>query len=302
MPDASAISVLMTVYNSRTYVAEAAESILAQSFRDFEFIIIDDGSTDDSLAILKTLAEKDQRIRLISRPNTGLARALNEGIDLAKGEFIARMDADDIATPDRFEKQIAYLRSHPDCVIVGSRAMNIDPYGMTLLPRDVKLTHEEIDAELMQGKGGAMIHPTVMMRRQAVLAAGKYRHEYNTLEDLDLFLRLSERGKLANLPETLLHYRQHLQSIVRTKQEEQNSKRRKLMEETYARRGKGKPDESTYNRPVPTRGVAQLREWAWFALKNGKLPIARKHARAALKMSPLSTDSWRLMYCCWRGR
>lgn len=301
MPDAPAISVLMTVYNSRTYVAEAAESILAQTFRDFELLIIDDGSTDDSLSILKSLADKDSRIRLVSRPNTGLARALNEAIDLAKGEFLARMDADDIAMPDRFEKQIAYLRSHPNCVAVGSRAMNIDPYGMTLLPRDVKLTHEEIDAELMQGKGGAMIHPSVMMRRDAVIAAGKYRHEYNTLEDLDLFLRLAERGELANLADTLLNYRQHLQSIVRTKQDEQNSKRRKLMEETYTRRGRGKPDESTYNRPVPTRGVAQLREWAWFALKNGKLPIARKHARAALKMSPLSMDSWRLMYCSLRG-
>jgi glycosyltransferase involved in cell wall biosynthesis len=302
MPDRPAISVLMTVYNSRQYVAEAAQSILDQTFRDFEFIIIDDGSSDDSLAILKQLAETDSRVRLVSRPNTGLARALNEGLDLAESEFVARMDADDVSLPQRFEKQIAYLRSHPDCVAVGSQAVNIDPYGMPLLRRDVKLTHDEIDAELMQGKGGAMIHPAVMMRRDAVLAAGKYRHEYNTLEDLDLFLRLAERGKLANLPDVLLHYRQHLQSIVRTKQDEQKSKRRRLMEETYARRGRGTPNESTYNRPVPTRGVAQLREWAWFALKNGKLPIARKHAKAALKMSPLSIDSWRVMYCAWRGR
>ncbi|HTL31419.1 MAG TPA: glycosyltransferase, partial [Tepidisphaeraceae bacterium] len=196
MPDRPAISVLMTVYNSRQYVAEAAQSILDQTFRDFEFIIIDDGSSDDSLAILKQLAETDSRVRLVSRPNTGLARALNEGLDLAESEFVARMDADDVSLPQRFEKQIAYLRSHPDCVAVGSQAVNIDPYGMPLLRRDVKLTHDEIDAELMQGKGGAMIHPAVMMRRDAVLAAGKYRHEYNTLEDLDLFLRLAERGKL----------------------------------------------------------------------------------------------------------
>src|SRR5688572_25740567 len=114
------VSVVMTVYNTERYVREAVESILGQTFRDFEFIIIDDGSTDSAPAILREYADRDPRIRLVSRPNTGIVRAANEGIALARGNYLARMDSDDVALPHRFEKQVRYLNEHPACVLVGA--------------------------------------------------------------------------------------------------------------------------------------------------------------------------------------
>src|SRR5436305_1519215 len=124
-----AISVLMPVFNARRYVAEAIRSIQRQSFDQFQFIIVDDGSTDGSSNIIQSLARTDTRIRVIAGPNRGIVKALNNGLDFCDGEFIARMDADDLATPDRFQKQLAYLKGHDDCVAVGSRVLLIDDQG-----------------------------------------------------------------------------------------------------------------------------------------------------------------------------
>ena len=126
------ISVLMPVYNAERYVAKAVESILAQTCADFEFVIIDDGSTDGSHALLKQYAERDHRIRLISRANTGHVIALNQMLEIASGRYIARIDADDIALPDRFARQVGYLESHGDCVAVGSYVWLIDAAGRSL--------------------------------------------------------------------------------------------------------------------------------------------------------------------------
>src|SRR5438067_12011849 len=115
-----AISVIMSVYNAEAFLEAAVQSVLMQSFSDFEFIIIDDGSTDRSNQILQDYARKDNRVRLISRPNKGLTASLNEGLKLARGEFIARMDADDVAAPDRFKIQVEYLRDHPEVSVRGS--------------------------------------------------------------------------------------------------------------------------------------------------------------------------------------
>ncbi|MBI5094602.1 MAG: glycosyltransferase family 2 protein [Candidatus Hydrogenedentes bacterium] len=111
---APAVSVVMSVYNGERYLAEAIESILGQTYRDFEFIIIDDGSTDESLKIVEGYASRDNRIRLVSRPNRGLAAALNDGIEIARAPIIARMDADDVSLPKRFEKQMLYMAQHPE--------------------------------------------------------------------------------------------------------------------------------------------------------------------------------------------
>src|SRR5688572_12730012 len=130
MSGSPTVSCVMTVYNTAPYLREAVESILGQTFTDFEFIIIDDGSTDASPQILSDYAERDARIRLVSRPNTGIVKAANEGIGLSRGKYLARMDSDDVALPHRFATQVKYLDEHPDCVLVGSAAMFIDPYGV----------------------------------------------------------------------------------------------------------------------------------------------------------------------------
>ena len=146
------ISVCMAVYNAERYVAEAVESILNQTFGDFEFLILDDGSTDGSLDILRRYAERDPRIRLTSRPNQGLVASLNELVDQARGEFIARMDADDVSLPERFQREVDYLRDHPECVLVGSRVRLIDPDGDPLCDWCTMQEHEAIDAFYLRGQ------------------------------------------------------------------------------------------------------------------------------------------------------
>src|SRR5687768_11090116 len=126
------ISVVMSVYNAGRFLRPAVDSILAQTFSDFEFIIIDDGSTDRSPDVLREYAARDGRIRLTVRPNRGLTRTLNEAIKQARGEFVARMDCDDVALPDRFEKQLAYLRADPTIVCVGGYFELIDGKGRLL--------------------------------------------------------------------------------------------------------------------------------------------------------------------------
>jgi glycosyltransferase involved in cell wall biosynthesis len=291
----------MPVYNADDFVREATESILQQTFTDFEFIIIDDGSTDKSREILEELARRDTRIRLVSRPNTGYTIALNEALQLARAQYVARMDADDISMPDRFEKQVKYLRTHPDCVLVGSRILTIDPFGSPLYEPRHKLVHEAIEAELLAGVGWAIVHPASMMVREQIEAVGGYRAEMEPSEDLDLFLRLSERGKIANLPEVLLRYRQHVKSVNHTRYEEQNHATRRIVTEAYQRRGITLPKDWT----LPKREMLPMQKeidmWAWVALKNGNVSAARRHAMSLVRMAPFSLNSWRLMYCALRG-
>jgi glycosyltransferase involved in cell wall biosynthesis len=297
-----AISVVMSAYNAADYLRESIDSILAQTFGDWEFIIIDDGSTDETLAILRQYESREKRFRIISRPNTGLTKALNEAVAAARGEFIARMDADDISLPQRFEKQIAYLRASPDCVLLGAQIELIDPLGLKIALDHRKLNHDEIEAELLAGKGGSVVHPACMMRADAVRKIGGYREHYNNSEDLDLFLRLAEVGRIANLPDVLLKYRRHPQSVSHQKYENQWKLKKQIVAEAYQRRGMKMPDDWTFTPWKPKPVVTQLKEWAWMALKAGKVHAARKHAMSVFKKAPFSVDSWRLIFCAMRGR
>jgi glycosyltransferase involved in cell wall biosynthesis len=299
---APAVTVLMTVYNAGRYLAGSVESILSQTFRDFEFLIIDDGSTDDSAAILRRFAAADARVRLVSRPNTGIVGALNEGLGLARAGLIARMDADDLAMPERLERQVAYLRAHQECVAVGSRVLAVDPAGDPLCDWTCEESHEEIESLLLdEGRGAGIIHPAVMFRRDAAAGVGNYRDR--AAEDKDLFLRLAEVGRLANLPEVLLHYRQHQDSLCHGAHNDWLPRSIRLtLEEAYRRRGL---DPSRVPIPGPrTRLTAPDRHlaWGWLALGSGYAPTARKHALSRLRMAPLSSASWRLLYCTLRGR
>jgi glycosyltransferase involved in cell wall biosynthesis len=291
----------MPVYNAEAFVGQAVDSILTQSFDDFEFIIINDGSTDGTAEILEDRARRDARIRLVTRPNTGYTKALNEALSLARGQFIARMDADDISLPTRFQKQVDHLKAHPDCVLVGSRIMTIDPFGLPLYEPNHKLVHDEIEQQLLAGVGWAIVHPASMMVRDQISALGGYREAMEPSEDLDLFLRLAERGKIANLPDVLLQYRQHVKSVNHTRYEEQNSATRTIITEAYQRRGISLPA----GWKPPKRDMLPVRKeidmWAWVALKNGNVTVARKHAFSLIKLAPFSLNSWRLMYCAIRG-
>ncbi len=295
------ITVLMPVYNGGSYLSEAVESILAQTFGDFELIVVNDGSTDRSEKILRHYADRDPRIKLISRPNTGIVGALNDGLAEAKGEFLARMDADDICLPHRFQTQIDFLKAHPDVLAVGSRVMLIDPYGSPICASDHKLEHADIDQQIMRGNGYALVHPTAMIRREAIERIGRYRKALQWVEDLDLWLRLAEIGKLANVPDVLLKYRKHPNSVNRTRRALQITLANTAMREAYERRGIEPPADWEYQAPQERSREEELRLWAWKAMKHGNVPAARRHAVALWRVAPLSKESWRTLFCTMRG-
>lgn len=210
MPSAPAISVAMSVYNGERFLDAAIESIRAQTLSNFEFLILDDGSADSSREIIARHANQDSRIKSILRGNRGLVASLNQLLAVTSAPLVARMDADDVALPERFARQAAFLAAHPDHGVVGSWTIDIDEHDHVLahasqIP-DHPCTHDQVLANIETG-GPLLAHPTVMYRRDVVLAAGGYHAAFRHCEDYDLWLRLANRTRMANLPERLLRYR-----------------------------------------------------------------------------------------------
>lgn len=292
------ISVLLPVYNAQRYIAEALESVLNQTFTDFECLVIDDGSIDRSLQILQRYAAQDPRIRLTSRPNQGFVKTLNEMLAQAKGEFIARMDADDIALPERFAHQVQFLREHPEVVCVGGAQDWIDEAGRLLIDHQEAAHDAEIQQQLLSGRT-AINHPSALMRRQALLQIGGYDEAMYPSEDLDVWLKLGEIGRLANLEETVLKYRQHSQSISERQQDEQTKKRRSACEQAWQRRGiQGHFEETEPWRPVdrPTRYRYMLR-YGWWFFNTGQRYAAILYGFRAIQALPAALEGWKLLAC-----
>lgn len=197
------VSVLMPVYNVQDHVSEAVDSILNQTFKDFEFIIIDDASTDSTFEIINSY--KDERIVLLkNETNIGLAASLNKGIKIAKGEYIARMDGDDISMPKRLEKQVDYLDKHPEVGVLGTY---IKLFGSVSTINKYFL--KDIECKLQLLFGVPFAHPTVVFRKVIFTSSNLYYdeslHQYG--EDYDLWFKLSKFTNFANLPSILLKYR-----------------------------------------------------------------------------------------------
>jgi glycosyltransferase involved in cell wall biosynthesis len=208
------ISVLMPVYNNDRYLVEAIESILNQTVTDFEFIIVDDGSTDQTSTILTSYESRDPRIRVVRQKNGGIVSALNTGIAFCRGEYIARMDGDDISYPNRFSLQMDYLDNNPDCVVVGGVFMSIDEAGNRLWP--YRFARNKVTSfRTFPIQVALTVHPLAMIRKEALIALGGYRATFPHAEDYELFLRISKYGRVHNLDEILLSYRNHPQSISR---------------------------------------------------------------------------------------
>ena len=205
------ISVLMPVYNAEKYMEESIESVLNQTFRDFEFIIINDGSNDSSLSLLKKYKKKDKRIIILdNKKNLGLHISLNRGLNIAKGKYIARMDADDISLRDRFMIQFDYMEKHPEIFLIGGSAIIIDENGEkmgALLKGD---NPNRIRKKLQ--KSNPLIHPSIIFRNTHEFF---YREKFVCSEDYDLYLRMISKGKmLQNIEPFLIRYRISKNSFV----------------------------------------------------------------------------------------
>lgn len=200
------VTVLMPVYNAEKFLAEAIDSILSQSFTDFEFLIIDDGSTDNSASIVRSYS--DSRINLVqNEKNLGITKTLNKGIEIASGDLIARMDADDISYPDRLAQQHEYLTDHLDCCLVGTKVRIISEDGKSSWIDDSKAEYTYYNLAFHC----SIYHPTVMFRKEIVTKAGGYVLPY--AEDYELWCRLVKNNKLHVLPQVLLDYRMASSSI-----------------------------------------------------------------------------------------
>ena len=205
------VSVVMPVYNSELHLAEAIESILAQSFTDFELIIVDDGSRDGSPAIIRAYAERDPRIRIIRlAENAGEGPARSAGLAAANGEYLAGQDSDDISLPERLDKQARVLQSSPEIGVVGVYTCVVSEDLQPIFQREPAERHAEIVLDHFLGFLSApFTHASLMMRRQLLLEAGGYDQSLRRSIDCDLMTRLLGRTQFTNIAESLYLYRQH---------------------------------------------------------------------------------------------
>lgn len=196
------VTVLIPAFNAERFIGSAVQSILDQTFTDFELLIVNDGSTDDTIGVVRRF--EDPRLRLVDQDNKGVAGALNRGLAEAQGDLIARMDADDIAYPARLERQVTFLDENPRLSVVGSSYRMVQQDGSLIT--HVRVVQRPFDVRRDLQARCPLGHPTVMYRRSAVLAVGGYSPEWEPAEDWDLWWRLRGYG-IANLPDTLLDYR-----------------------------------------------------------------------------------------------
>jgi len=222
----------MSVYNGQEHLREAVDSVLGQTFTDFEFLIVDDGSTDHTLEILRSY--DDARIRLIVQENRGLVDSLNRALEEAKSEYVARMDADDVSLPERFSSQIAFLDAHPEVGILGTAVVYIDRGGEVVGSWHVPTLPGEIGWQLFFGT--CLAHPSVMMRRELVLELGSYDGDALYAEDYDLWARAVSLAGLANLDSELLQRRAWEESVTHRHTEIQEQTVREILRSLIERR------------------------------------------------------------------
>jgi glycosyltransferase involved in cell wall biosynthesis len=206
------ISVLMSCYNAERWLSDAIESILAQTYRNFEFILVDDGSKDDTLSIIRQYEQSDGRIKVIAKPNTGLPDSLNVGISQASGRWIARLDADDTCEPTRLAEQLDLVHIHSDVVLVGTGFAEIDENGRLLKVHSYP-SQDQVLRENLRSLKKFFHHSSALYSTEIARELGGYRPRIHLAEDWDLWLRLSTRGKLACLPQPMLRVRKHSNQI-----------------------------------------------------------------------------------------
>ncbi len=290
------VSVVVAAYNAQRYLAAAMQSILEQDYGRLELILVDDGSSDRTLGIARRFGRLDSRVKVLSQTNQGCSAARNSAIQAATGLYVAIMDADDISTRDRLATQVRYLDEHPDCVSVGSAYTMACPEGVPWWDEHPPLEHAAIVQGLLRGLGGSMMNATTLMRTEALADIGGYNPRYSYGEDVDLFLRLALRGRLANLPSVHLLYRQHLKSAVYTCNEQQQILMKEIITRAHAAHGLPLPD------PFPPVTAARppdpalwYRKCAANALRHGERLISARHLLRAMRHSPADLENFRFL-------
>jgi len=230
-----AVSVIMPVRNGEAWLGQGIASVLSQDFGDFELLVVDDGSDDGTPRILEQFSRADPRVQLLHQAPQGIAAALNRAIAAAGAPYLARLDADDRAMPERLGRQHAFMQAHSEIVLLGSGAERIDPSGAVVGRASPPTEGAELRRVL--GRSNPFIHSTVMMRSAAVRKLGGYRAAFRAAEDYDLWLRLAEVGDIANLPEHLIQYRLHAANLSRMEAVRQSFSVRLAQRSAAGRRG-----------------------------------------------------------------
>lgn len=205
------VTVLMPVYNAEKYLREAIESVLTQTYSDFEFLIINDGSTDSSKSVIESF--NDPRIRLINRENGGVSAALNTGLAEAQGRYIVRFDADDICFPDRIELQYQFMCANPDYILAGSDADYVNKDGEYIFTF-TNMGHSDEEIRQQYINGCPFIHSTVIYKKSEVLGLGGYETKAHTFEDYFLWVKLLKKGKVCNFDKPLVKVRFNPESVT----------------------------------------------------------------------------------------
>jgi glycosyltransferase involved in cell wall biosynthesis len=292
-----AVSVLLPVYNAERYLREAIESVLCQTFGDFELLMLDDGSTDDSAAILWEYELKDRRVHVFSRENRGLPSTLNELIGKARGRYLARMDQDDICLPNRFENQVAFLSANTEHVLVGGWIEQINEAGQPIGIVRTPCAHDDIDRFNLRGRCSVW-HPTAMMTKKAVLAIAAYDIELEAAEDLDLWLRLAEVGKIANLEHTVLRYRLHDNSLSATQREKQMKNAELACIKAWRRRKISGQFDATKHWRAGKDKISRHKfalHYGWIAWNNNHRDTWWTYVCKAFGARPLALSTWKLL-------
>lgn len=291
------ITVLMPAYNAGIYIGEAIASVLAQTFTDFELVIVNDGSTDDTLDVIGTF--KDPRIVVINQPNQGVAVALNNGLIHARADYVARFDADDICHPQRLEKQLDFLQKHPEYILVGSDCDYILENGEFLFHFTcIAHTHEQIIDKLYFYC--PFVHPTVMYKKESICLAGGYPADAHNFEDYLLWTRIAKAGKLYNITEPLIQYRLNSTSVT-IDEKVRGTRFRELKREAIIRGFITTEEGDELLAIIKEQDNRPMKESAYHALCGKKFLAdnyqpqkARLHVKKAIGIRPFKLDNYLL--------
>lgn len=299
------VSVLMPVFNGEKYLAEAIESILNQTYSDFEFIIINDGSTDSTAEILERYRQRDRRIKIYNQSNQGLVASLNRGINLAQGVYIARMDADDISLPVRLQLQVDYLKKYPDIGLAGTGCFIIDAQGKSL--DTVSVTFEPHTLKTLINETNQFTHGSVVFRKSCTDQVGPYRESFRYAQDYDLWLRIADRFGLGNIPEPLYKWRLTFDSISVKKITEQKNyaifaqelaiERKRCGSDRLQREPKAWEaiHEFIEKKSTPPGVPEQLNHLIYLIGKSGDRRLTFRLLRLSMSKNPFVFKTWKLL-------